>query len=389
MNLIKLSWKNVLHRPLSSGFTVLILTLGIAMLSILYRLSEQVRSTFENNMAGVDMVVGAKGSPLQLILSALFQYDVPTGNISLNEAKKLSQNRYAKKTIPLSYGDSYQGIRIIGTDASYIGLYGGKLTEGRFWEKEMEVVIGSQVSALTNLEFDELFQSSHGLESSGRSHETDFKVVGILAPTNSILDRLILTNTESIWHVHESHESDSAREITALLVQFSSPMGLIQLPRQINKNTSMQAALPSFEINKLFSMLGIGIKLINFIGYALIAVAALSIWISMIQSLQNRTYELALLRTYGASRLQLFWSVLLEAFWLGISGFLMGWISSNLMLYTISHTMMIEYGFTINLFQFESFEFVLLVVTFSIAMVAAIIPSYRATSRDISTTLSS
>ena len=313
MNLLKLSWKNLWYKPQSTLFTILIIAIGLAAILFISNLSNYLKKEFENNINGIDMVLGAKGSPLQLILSAVFQIDTPIGNIPLSAAEKISSNRWVKKTIPISFGDSYKGIRIVGTDTSYIYHYNGKLNHGKLWTNDMEVVLGEQVAKKLSLNVNDEFFSAHGLQTEGMAHdESPYKVVGILNTSQSVMDNLILTSTESIWHVHGGHEPTEP-EITAMLVTFSSPMGLVRIPAAINKGTSMQAALPSFEINKLFSMLGIGFELFYSLGVVLLLVAATSLWINISLSLQDRSYELAFMRAQGASRIYTMISLLLES----------------------------------------------------------------------------
>ena len=134
MNISKLSILNITHRPLSSALSLILLTLGVSIIALLLQINHHVREQMENNVKGVDMVVGAKGSPLQLILSAIYHIDAPTGNIPLDEVEKLRKNRLVKSCIPLSYGDNFKGHRIVGTDYQYPKLYNASLEQGRLWQ---------------------------------------------------------------------------------------------------------------------------------------------------------------------------------------------------------------------------------------------------------------
>ncbi|MFT6133847.1 MAG: putative ABC transport system permease protein [Cyclobacteriaceae bacterium] len=393
MNLLQVSWKNVTGRPLSSSLSILILALGVSLITVVFRISDQLKENFTSNMTGIDMVVGAKGSPLQLILSAVFHIDVPTGNIPLLEAQSILKNRYVKRAIPLSYGDSYQGYRIIGTDISYLNLYKGVITAGQIFSSPLEVVLGAKVAEFTQLVVGDTFESAHGLETEGMKHDkVRFKVVGLISVTGTVLDQLIITPTESVWEVHDNHSSDiqeeTLQEITALLVKFASPMGLIQLPRFINSSTSMQAALPAYEISKLFSLLGIGIDILYYIAYLLVGVAGLSLWITMTNALKERHYELALMRTYGATKSQIFISVIQESLMLGAAGFIAGYSLGQLGLAIINPSLVSEYGFAVKLITFDSFDLTLSVAVFSICFISALTPAIRASRKDISATLS-
>ena len=146
MNLLKLSWKNIISRPLGAILSITLLSLSIALISLMLHVGRQSERVLNRNIEGVDMVLGAKGSPLQLILSAVFQIDVPTGNILMKEAGRLAKSPLVKNTIPLSYGDSYQGYRIIGTETEYLELYQAEFQAGKIFQEPFEVVIGATVA---------------------------------------------------------------------------------------------------------------------------------------------------------------------------------------------------------------------------------------------------
>jgi putative ABC transport system permease protein len=388
MNLLKLSWKNVIHKPLSSSLSILLMMLGVGLVSFVILVSAQLEERFEKNVRGVDMVVGAKGSPLQLILSAVFQIDNPTGNMPLEEAEKLSRNRYVGSTIPLSYGDSYQGFRIVGTTQAYIDLYEAKLNSGELFEDEMEVVLGAGVAQRLSLTIGDTFESAHGLASEGQIHdEHPFIVKGILAPSNSVLDNLILTTTESIWHVHEHAGEEVPKEITALLVKFRSPMGVVQLPRRINQNSNLQAALPSFEINRLLSIMGVGISSLYYMALAIIIVSGLSVFISLFNTLKERQYELALLRAFGGSKQQLAGMILLEGLVITSVGLILGLLVSRGGILLLNGVLP---GQTLQLdsLGFHSNEVILIAVTAGISVIAGLLPAIRVYRMKISEVLS-
>ncbi|MDG2073661.1 MAG: ABC transporter permease, partial [Polaribacter sp.] len=224
MNIVKLSYKNIATKPLQTFLTVLILSLSIGLLLGVKQLNKVFESQLQQSLNGVDMVVGAKGSPLQLVLSAVLHIDNPTGNISFTEAKKIAKGRYIEEAIPISIGDNYKGYKLVGTTLGFIDLHKTSLENGKVFEKPFEVILGNAVAKNLNLKVGDTFNSAHGMiENALESHdENPLKVVGILKPTQNVIDRLIVTNLESIWHMHEhenssevhNHEDD---EITALL----------------------------------------------------------------------------------------------------------------------------------------------------------------------------
>ncbi|MDP3164176.1 MAG: ABC transporter permease, partial [Hydrogenophaga sp.] len=114
MKTIALAWRFLWSRPLSAGLNLLLLSLGLASLSFVLLASHQIDKAFERDLAGIDVVVGAKGSPMQLILSGVFHIDAPTGNVPLAAVKQLEQHPQVAQLIPISLGDSYRGFRIVG-----------------------------------------------------------------------------------------------------------------------------------------------------------------------------------------------------------------------------------------------------------------------------------
>lgn len=355
MNLFKLSWKYLTFRPLSTSLNVFLLALGLAIITVLLLIQDQFEKKMNQDAAGIDLVVGAKGSPLQLILAGVYHIDFPTGNIPMDEAQKLSRNRLVKNVIPMALGDNYQGFRIVGTNHDYPKLYEAKLQRGTLWQKPFEVVLGAEVAEKTSYEVGDEFLGSHGISVGSHEHEANkFKVVGVLDRKGNVLDRLILTSIESIWFTHdeasepevvdstanqeEHHSLDLAdsvtikgfpkttesRDLTTLLIQYRNPMAAIQLPRLINSGTSMQAASPSFEMARLFELLGVGITLLQGLAVVIIGISGLGIFIALYNSLKERKYDLAILRAIGASRSQLLLLIFLEGIMLTFIGAVLG-----------------------------------------------------------------
>ena len=335
MNIIQFNYKQIKSRPLSSVLNIILFATGITIISLVFLLKESFENQIYKNAGGIDLVVGAKGSPLQLILSGIYHVDYPTGNIDYNEAIELSKNPLIKQAIPLALGDNFKGFCIVGTNKAYPDIYKGQLKTGSLWQKDFDVTIGSKVASKTGLAIGRQFAGVHGLSAeSDHVHEsTPYTVTGIFKETGTVLDQLILTNVESVWKIHEHHhdhsksgdyhncdhehnkegghthehdeQADNPKEITSLLIQYQNPMGTITLPRLINKSTNMQAASPVQEINRLYSLLGIGIEALTYISGFIIFISALSIFISLLNSLKDREYELALIRVMGGSRFRL------------------------------------------------------------------------------------
>ena len=364
MNLLTLSWKYLTFRPLSTGLNAILLAFGLAIITVLLLVQHQFEQKMTRDAAGIDLVVGAKGSPLQLILSSVYHIDFPTGNIKMEEAQRISRSRLVKKVIPLAMGDNVQGLRILGTNHDYLDLYAVKFAAGKAWEKPFEVTLGAESAKILGSKLGDSFSGSHGISVGSHDHDQHaFTVTGILAPSGKVVDRLVLTSIESVWYTHDEEGgaepissevneeaslteeeapelgmdphlqavaargfpvTDQDREVTTLLVRYRNPMAAIQLPRMINSGTSMQAASPAFEMSRLFELLGVGISLLQGLAIALVVIAGLSIFIALYNSLKERKYDLAILRTLGASRGQLVGLVFLEGISLTSMGALLG-----------------------------------------------------------------
>jgi putative ABC transport system permease protein len=392
MNVLKISIRNLFKKPWSTFLTLTMLCIGVALASLLVQLGDALDKSFKNNIRGTDMVVGAKGSPLQLILSSVYQIDNPTGNISQEEADKLAKNRLVKESVQLSFGDSYKGRKIVGTSPKYVEWYEGELAEGKYWEKDFEAVFGAQVWEESNLKIGSYFHSTHGADAEGEAHEHhDFKVTGVLKPTGTVLDRIILVSPESIRELHHSnHRTDSLYkpEITSMLLKFSNKMGMLSLPRYVNEKTNMQAALPAIEVNRLLELFGIGILVFRIVVIAIMVLGGLSVFVSMINSLSDRAYEMALMRTMGASRFQVFLLIILESKMLGFIGALAGLVLAHAGIYFLNDLLAYQYGIQMEVFKLHAFEIGLIFATVIICVLAALIPAFRTSRLDVSKILS-
>jgi putative ABC transport system permease protein len=327
MNIFVLAWRYLWARPMGAALNLLLLSLGLAAITFLLLVSHQLNQAFERDLAGIDAVVGAKGSPMQLILSGVLHLDVPPGNVPLAAVKALEQHPMVAGVIPVSLGDNYQGFRIVGTSPDYITHYQATLGQGTAWSVPMQVVLGATAARKLGLALGNTFVGSHGLGAGGHSHgDNPYTVTGILAPSGSVLDRLILTDTASVWKVHEDATAVDAqdrqimedeREVTMALIRYKTPLAAMSFPRFVNTSTEMQAAAPALEITRLLHMLGIGTDVLRAFAGVLLLTAGLSVFIALWNALRERRTDLALLRLLGAPPAKVAALLLTEALWLG------------------------------------------------------------------------
>jgi putative ABC transport system permease protein len=407
----KLAWRNIWFKPLNTILSVILLTSSVAIITVLVLLEKQFEEKFSSNIDGVDLVLGAQGSPLQLILSSVYQVDAPTGNISYDSAKVWMQHPFVKKAIPLAFGDNYRGFKILGTTPDYLEKYGAKLSEGKLFEKNFEVVVGSEIAQKLNMRVGDEFFGSHGDAIEGEVHDHyAYKVVGIAKETGKVVDNLILCTIPSVWQMHGGHEEENpahgeeghvhsdaendltidkpGMEITAVLLQFRNKMGIIMWPRIIAQNTKMQAASPAIEVNRLFSLFGVGIEALRYLAYGIMLISGISIFIALFNTLKERKDEFALLRVNGAKRMQLLKLVMIESLLLCVVGFVFGTILGRVALVLISNASEEDFKLGFNPYEFIwQKEGVLFLLTITVGIIAAIIPAIKAYNLNISKTL--
>lgn len=392
MNAILLAIAQLRHQKLQTVLQVLLLSLGTAAMALMILMGRGLERSIERDLAGIDLVVGAKGSPLQLILSAVYQIDAPTGNIDREEALRLAADPKIALAVPLALGDSFRGARIVGTTPDYVALYGGTLSEGAMFQAPLEAVIGSDVARATGLRPGGTFTGAHGLAEGGGEHgEHPYRVTGVLAPTGTVLDRVIITSLESVWDVHAGHDAagayDPSREITALLIRYRTPLAGLQLPRFINDETSMQAAAPATEVARLYGFLGVGRTAFQVMGLAFIALASLSVFAGLYATLDQRRHDLAIMRALGATRPRIFAQVLGEAGLIGLGGAALGLFLAHLAATALAALLglgpMLPAGG--NVFYAE--ELLIALLALAAAAAAAILPALNAYRMDIAVTL--
>lgn len=332
------------RRPVTWAFHVLILAVAVAVTGAVLLVEQATRAQVERDLAGIDLVVGASGSPLQLVMSTVFQADVPTGNIPLAEAERLRADPLVSAAVPVSLGDSYGAARIVGTTPGYAALYQAGLGEGRWWSGPMEAVVGAEAARRQGLAVGDAFVGAHGLTPGGRAHAGHpYRVVGILAPTGAVIDRLVLTDLASVWalHAHPPGEAEAAhghddhdhghdaaahavvqadRQVTAVLIRYRSALGAVALPPKVARIAGLQAASPAREAQRLNALVGAGAGALTRLGQGLLGLAALGFIVAMSASVLARRRELALLQALGASRRRLAAVVCVEGLLLGFAG---------------------------------------------------------------------
>lgn len=406
MNLVRISFSYLRSRRLFTLLNILLLALGIGSITLLMLATHQVEQRMLRDARGIDLVVGAKGSPMQLVLSSVYHLDVPTGNISLEDAKAIEANPAVKRALPVALGDSHRGFRIVGTRHDYIAHYGGEIARGRLWVDPLEAVLGAEVARKTGLQVGGAFAGAHGVSGEGDEHrDRPYRVVGVLKPTGTVLDRLILTAVESVWEVHEdpehqaamagpgageSHAPDGAhadREVTALLIRYSSPLAAAVFPRYVNSQSALQAASPAFETARLLQLIGVGTDVLRAFALVLILSAGLSVFIALYNALEERRYDIAIMRTLGATPGKLFGLLLTEGLVLTAVGGALGLALGHLGTEALGAWLRVARQGDITGFILVQDEFWLIALALGVGLLAALVPAWRVYRTDIARVL--
>ncbi len=388
MKTLSLAWTYLWSRPLGAALNLLLLTLGLASITFLLLVSSQLNKAFERDLQGIDLVVGAKGSPMQLILSGVFHIDVPPGNVPLKAVQALQKHPMVAQLIPISLGDSLHSFRIVGTSHDYITHYQAKLAQGQLWTQSMQVVLGATAARKLGLAMGHTFVGTHGLGEGGHAHgDSIYTVVGILAPSNSVLDRLILTDTASVWKVHEDYTAVDdedrqimmdEREVTLALITYTSPLAAVTFPRYVNTSTEMQAGAPALEITRLLGMLGLGTDVLRAFAGVLLLTAGLSVFIALWSAVRERRGDLALLRMLGAPPRKVAALLLLEALWLGVLAAVLGVLAGQGMAAGLAWLLQLDNSLLIGGMAWPIELWVVPVVALGVSLVAAILPALGA-----------
>jgi putative ABC transport system permease protein len=326
VNAPTLVFSYIKQKPLTWCFHALTLALGVAVVTGVLLVQRALDERFNRDIGGIDLVVGAKGSPLQLILSCLFQIDQPTGNITLQQADRLAHSPFVRLAAPVSIGDNVRGVRIVGTTNVYPALYGATVAQGRWWKRPMEAVAGSAAFHRLGLRIGQTFVGEHGLSAGGEEHrKTPYRLVGVLTETGTVADQLVLTDPASVWRVH-ADETDPSRpkEVTALLVRYRSTMGAVMMPQWVRAMPDLQAAVPAIELARLNRLFGSGGQILRAFGIGLLAIAAFGFFLTMFGAVNERQRDLALLRTLGARPVRLAALICSEGLLLGLLSGIVG-----------------------------------------------------------------
>ncbi len=398
MNVLRLAFAYARRRPLATLLNVALLAVGVATITLVILLTSELDSQMRREAQGIDLVVGAKGSPLQLVLAGIYHADVPPGNIPLAAIEMLRKNPLIAEVISLALGDSFRGYRIVGTEPAFVEHYGARTADGTLWSAPMEVVLGSDVARVSGLGVGGTLKGSHGLAEGGAEHsDAPYRVVGVLAPTGTVIDRLVVTGIDSVWKVHEHHDDDdedekgsAAHGDQAKTAGASPPPAgreVTSLPRMINAATALQSASPAYETARLLTVFGVGTDVIRGFALLLIAASAIGLFVALTQALDERRYDLAIMRALGAPRGKIVAVLLLESVMLAALGLALGLAVAHGVTAHVGVWLPAATPLETGAWTWRREEWGVVALALGAGIMATWIPAWRAYGLDVSATL--
>ncbi|MBS0519321.1 MAG: FtsX-like permease family protein [Proteobacteria bacterium] len=321
MTFVVLAFAYLRRRWGQAVLSIVVGALGVAAVATAVSGFDALPRAARQAWGGVDLVVGPKGSALDLVLCCVLHLSEPRGLVSVKAAMEAVHNPMIRTAAPIALGDNVKGWRIMGTTPAILDVYRAAIASGRIWNGKLEAVLGAGAARDLGLKIGDSFVGAHGLAAGGELHDKfPYKVVGILRPTGSALDRIILTDIETVRYVHveqakaeiaehgSTDEAAAARlpdAATAVVAAYRVPTAAAFMPRRIDATETLTGAGPSIEIARLMGYFRPLTQAVTALGMLLVAIAALGATVGLLATMNARTRDLALLRALGASRAKL------------------------------------------------------------------------------------
>lgn len=408
---LSLAWKSARNRKVTAILSILTVAISVILLLGVERIRTQAKSSFANTISGTDLIVGGRSGQVNLLLYSVFRIGNATNNIDWKSYQEFSQHRSVKWAIPISLGDSHKGFRVMGTNHSYFEhyRYGQKqnlaFTKGHEFQQLFETVIGADVAKKLGYQIGSEIIIAHGISDVGFSRHDNlpFKVVGILAPTGTPVDKTVHVSLEAIEAIHVGWESGAnlgntpgaqqlqsrdfqPKQITAMMLGLKSKIQTFALQRQINTYTKepLSAILPGVALHELWGMMSVAEQALMAVSAFVVIAGLLGMLSSLLTSLQERRREMAILRAMGARPRHVFSLLILEASSLTFIGILLGTFSLYLLLFVAAPFIQQSYGINLSVITLSNYELSLLALVQLAGTVIGFIPALRAYKQSLS-----
>lgn len=406
-----LAWKSLLNRKTTALLTIMTVAISVILLMGVERIRTQAKSSFANTVSGTDLIVGGRSGQVNLLLYSVFRIGNATNNIDWKSYQEFSQHKSVKWAIPISLGDSHKGFRVMGTNQSYFEhfRYGSKqpltFTQGKEFKGLFETVLGSDVAKKLGYHIGSEIIIAHGISDVGFSRHDNlpFKVVGILAPTGTPVDKTVHVSLQAIEAIHVGWESGAhlgnapeqselehrdfePKQITAMMIGLKSKIQTFALQRQINeyRKEPLSAIMPGVALHELWGMMSVAEQALMAVSIFVVIAGLLGMLSSLLTSLQERRREMSILRAMGARPKHVFSLLVSEASVLTLLGITVGLVGLYGLLGIAAPLIESQYGIQIELNGITSYEWQLLAYVQSAGILIGFIPAIRAYRQSLS-----
>lgn len=405
--------RSLRQHAFASLITILSVALGSGLVMAVFSIQRQAREAFAGGDVGFDAVLGARGSQLQLVLNCVYHLETSPGNIPWSLYEAIRKRPEVALAIPYAVGDNYRGFRIVGTtedlfttftfqkNRSYKVQPGGVVFDSRL----REAVVGSFVAQETGLRVNSVIHPYHGLTfNEEEMHDDEYRVVGILEPTNTPADRVIWIPIEGVFrmggHVLRGAGTeytaqvgveipDENKEISAVMLSFRGPTAGSALAQEINKQGKVATlAWPiGLSMAEMFNKMGWVTRILELVAYLVVIVAAATILTSIYNTINERRREFAILRALGARRRTLFSAIVVEAATLALLGSFVGWLVYFGILMAAAQVVRAQTGVVLDVAAVHPMLFLTPVLMAALGAFAGLVPAMKAYSTDVASNL--
>ena len=404
MAIVGLAIKSFRNRKFTTGLTVLSIALSVMLLLGIEKIRHGAETSFTSTVSGTDLIVGARSSPVQLLLYSVFHIGSPTNSISRAAYDEIIDNRKVKWAIPLALGDSHRGYRVVGTTTQFYEHFrygqgqGLQLEQGEWFGDSYEAVVGAEAAAeLGYRPGDQIVVAHGGGDDSFITHDDrPFGVSGILKRTGTPVDRAVYVGLKSIDAIHRDfdgdehghdplmalgHHDDTSKqgELSAILVGLQQRGAAIAMQRSINEHDHepLTAIMPGVVLLEVWQMMGMVERILMIVSGLVVAVGLFSMLIILMTSLNERRREMAILRSVGARPAHVFVLIMGEAVFLTLLAIGLGFAMVYALMIALQPWLESMYGLYVVISWPNTTELLLLAIIAGCGFVVGLIPGIR------------
>jgi putative ABC transport system permease protein len=406
MAIVRLALHSVWNRRVTAGLTVFAVALSAAMLLGVEKLRRDARGAFADTISGTDLVVGARGGAVQLLLYSIFRIGDHTNDISWESYQHIAGLPRVSWTVPISLGDSHRGFRVMGTTRNYFQHYRYARREqlrfaaGAPFDEIFDAVLGAEVAERLGYALGDPIVVAHGAGTVSMLAHDDkpFRVVGILEPTGTPVDRTVHLSLEGIEAMHVDWEAGvpipalrvSPEEVqkmdlrpeavTAILVGLDSRIAALEVQRYINqyRGEPLLAIIPGFTLQQLWDTMSVAENALRGISIMVVVTGMLGMLTMILSSLEARRREMAVLRSVGARPLHVWGLFMSEAGALALSGVALGIALFYAVLVVARPLASREFGLHLPVAPLDTSDFAILGLVVLAGLIAGCVPAFRA-----------